>query len=39
MKAAAILMCLFLAGCETARNIQVLGYCMIHQHNSNKRCH
>lgn len=38
MKAAAILMCLFLAGCESARGLQALGYCAFYQNNPNKRC-
>ena len=35
---AAVAACLALGACETARGLGALGYCVIHQNNSNKRC-
>lgn len=38
MKLVVVIACLFLGGCETARGLWALGYCVANQNDTNRRC-
>lgn len=38
MKLVVVIACLFLGGCGTARDLWALGYCVVNDHDINRRC-